>query len=314
MLAFLETQLAHIIAISPTCVRNRGIAVNHILNVIGAGDEHDVQPHHAILWTNRSLAGHPECDIARPLTSSSLVQYATQIDSVYREQWGVDSPFTHEVWQHIFAMCATYGKPETPVTPGTREVVREILGTLDVNNTRDRCIACFVTLAYSTMQRPGELLALDYEDVTRDRRGIIVRFGKAKNNPECLISHIPVPYDNEPALCPVRRLDEWLEVRGTSDGPLYRPIPLRRILNRRLSKRTLDAYIGEALARAQLVFPRSGPSMFRRGGATDGAAQGRSEGFLRRRTRHRSYDHGLGRYIDPTAMDDSDYTGALVLP
>jgi site-specific recombinase XerD len=84
---------------------------------------------------------------------------------------------------------------------------------------RDRAI---ILVAFAAALRRSELVALELEDVTWHKLGIVLRIRRSKTDQEAAGKSIPVPEGKK--LRPVRALKAWLKAAGIASGPLFRPI------------------------------------------------------------------------------------------
>jgi integrase len=155
-----------------------------------------------------------------------------------------------------------------------------------VQGKRDRAM---LLIGFAGAFRRSELVALDVGDVEVTRDGLVVTVRRSKTDQEGQGRKVGIPYGSNPATCPVRALQDWLEASEITAGPLFRPVDKGgKVLDRRASHRAV-ARLVKRLARAAGLDPRrfSGHSL-RAGFATQAAMNAASDRSIMKQTGHRS--------------------------
>lgn len=191
----------------------------------------------------------------------------------------------HSVWMGIKREKGTAQQGKAPVVT---EELRAMVTTLpdSLLGIRDRAL---LLLGFAGAFRRSELVSLDVSDIHMTRDGVIVTLRRSKTDQEGQGQKIGIPYGSNPATCPVRALQAWLEASGITEGPLFRAIDRHGNLQPgRLSDKAV-ALVVKRRAEAVGLDPAkySGHSL-RAGLATAAAAAGVSERVIMNQTRHRS--------------------------
>ncbi|HEV2037039.1 MAG TPA: site-specific integrase, partial [Candidatus Eremiobacteraceae bacterium] len=152
---------------------------------------------------------------------------------------------------------------------------------------RDRAL---LLLGFAGALRRSELVALRVCDVQLVHEGLEVRILHSKTDQEGAGETIGVLYGSNPATCPVRALQAWLERAKIVDGPIFREVD-------RHGRIGVNALSGDSVARIiqrhVCKLPgrdatRYGGHSLRAGFATSAAAGGASERSIMTQTRHKS--------------------------
>ncbi|MBY6274119.1 MAG: integrase, partial [Bacillaceae bacterium] len=130
-----------------------------------------------------------------------------------------DEPL-HSIWMGIKREKGTAQQGKAPVVT---EELRAMVATLpdSLLGIRDRAL---LLLGFAGAFRRSELVNLDVTDVNMTRDGVIVTLRRSKTDQEGQGQKIGIPYGSNPATCPVRALQAWLEASGITEGPLFRSI------------------------------------------------------------------------------------------
>lgn len=116
---------------------------------------------------------------------------------------------------------------------------------------RDRAL---MLLGFHGAFRRSELVALDVEDLAMDpARGIIVRVRKSKTDQLGAGADVAIPFNAQPALCPVRALETWRAVSGVRAGALFRAVDRHGRVGSRLDGRDVAHPQGARRARGTLL-------------------------------------------------------------
>ncbi len=89
----------------------------------------------------------------------------------------------------------------------------------DYKNIRDKAL---ILVGYFSFCRRSELLGMKYEHLTFDNDGIqiLIPFSKTDQKGEGRVILLQ-KRDDSPKYCPVRALNEWLEISMINSGPLF---------------------------------------------------------------------------------------------
>jgi site-specific recombinase XerD len=211
----------------------------------------------AILYAHK-LAGH-----ASPTASEAV---KATLRGIKRTKWSATNRKTPATADKISAMAAATGE-------GARGV-------------RDRAL---LLLGFAGAFRRSELVALDANDVQFCDGGLRVSIRKSKTDQEgegATIAIVPGSF-----ACPVKATREWLNMARIKTGPIFRPISKAgRVLNRRLSDRTVAEVVKTAARRIGLKAKDFSGHSLRSGFLTSAARRGASIFKMMDVSRHKSVD------------------------
>jgi len=101
-----------------------------------------------------------------------------------------------------------------------------------LRDCRDRALLLF---GFAGAFRRSELSRIDCESIERTPRGLVITIPKSKTDQEGQTRQVPIPHGRS-AICPIKALDQWLELSGITEGPVFRPLNRRgHVLLGRLS-------------------------------------------------------------------------------
>jgi integrase len=159
---------------------------------------------------------------------------------------------------------------------------------------RDRAL---LLIGFAGGFRRSELTALDAADVAGTRDGLVVTIRRSKTDQEGEGRKIGVPYGSNPATCPVRSFQSWLESSGITEGPLFRPINRHgKMAATRLSGAAVGEIVKKYVEAVGLDASHFAGHSLRSGLASSAAAAGASERSIMNQTGHRS-EKMVRRYI-----------------
>lgn len=209
----------------------------------------------------------------------------------------LDSPVRHpEVVVIMRGIRRTKKTAPRKAAPATIEVVRRLVECvpISITGTRDRAL---LLLGFAGAFRRSELVGLDVEDLQFTNDGLIVHLARSKTDQEGQGTTKGIPYGGTPATCPVRAVRAWLDAAGLAAGALFRPISKAgRVLERRLTDRSVALVIKGYCARAGLDPASFSGHSLRAGLATSAAAAGVPYHTIKAQTGHKS-DRVLQGYI-----------------
>jgi len=232
---------------------------------------------------------------ARTLKASTLTRRCSAI-SIAHQMAGEESPTKHIIVRTTMAGIrrakGTAPAQKAPVLPGH---LRSMMGELPdtVVGARDRAI---VLLGFAAALRRSELVGLNVEDINDIPDGLVVTIRRSKTDQEGLGHQIGVPYGSNPQTCPVRALRGWLSCSGIAAGPLFRATNHGRVLDTRLSPRSVALVVKRAVTTVGMDPTRYAGHSLRSGLVTSAAAAGVPERAIMNQTGHRSLPT-LRKYI-----------------
>jgi site-specific recombinase XerD len=176
-----------------------------------------------------------------------------------------------------------------------------------VRGLRDRAL---LLLGFAGAFRRSELVALDAGDVQFCDGGLRVRIRTSKTDQEgegATIAIVPGSF-----ACPVSATRDWLKSARIKSGPIFRPISKTgRIVNRRLSDRTVAEVVKTSARRVGLKAENFSGHSLRSGFLTSAARRGASIFKMMDVSRHKSIDTLRGYVRDAELFTDHAGSGLL---
>jgi integrase len=201
--------------------------------------------------------------------------------------------------------------PEQKAAALTADIRAMVEATGDnLIGARDRAL---VLLGFAAAFRRSELVALGVADLAFSRDGLTVTLRRSKTDQEGTGRKIGVPYGSNPDTCPVRTLQDWLELAAIADGPVFRPITRHGSLQPgALSPADVARVVKKLAERAGLDPAKYAGHSLRAGHATSAAIAGASERSIMNQTGHRSVQM-VRRYIRDGSLFRENSAGKLGL-
>lgn len=190
-----------------------------------------------------------------------------------------------------------------------RRISRKLLQLRSPMHVRDRAI---LLLCFACGWRRAELVSLDVQDVHWIREGIVLWLGKSKTDQEGRGRWVGVNHGVRMITCPIRALQQWLDVRGSRPGPLF----VSCYGSGRLSSRRLRPSAVRTVVKRSLELVREDSEMYaahslRAGMITAAFEAGATETAIMQRTGH-TCSETLRRYIRPVrALRTNPLKGVL---
>jgi integrase len=98
-----------------------------------------------------------------------------------------------------------------------------------------------------------------------------------------------IAYGGDPATCPVRALQDWLELAGIGEGPVFRPINRHEQLSdQRLTDFAVAFIIKRVAKKAGLATPQLSGHSLRAGFVTEAKKHGADDAAIMDQTGHKS--------------------------
>lgn len=210
---------------------------------------------------------------------------------------GFESPTTFAKVRLVVAgIKRTKGTAQTGKAPVLVDDLKRMVARLPEGliGVRDRAL---LLLGFCGAFRRSELVGLDRRDVAITREGLVITLRRSKTDQEGEGQKLGIPYASNPSVCPVRALQDWLEVSGITNGPLLRPINRHgQMAAMRLSSQAVALIVKKYAQAVGLNAEEFAGHSLRAGLATSAAMAGASERSIMNQTRHRSLST-VRRYI-----------------
>jgi integrase len=190
--------------------------------------------------------------------------------------------------------------PRRQAHPLTVPELGQIVACIDTDSAigvRDRAV---ILIGYASAMRPGEVSALDAEDLITKPSGILLTVRRSKTDQDGRGQLVGVARGDNRHTDPIRALDDWLKIRPAVPGALFtRVIYPGRVTKERIGPRAVSRLVQErAIAAGFDGLPISGHSL-RAGHATTAALNGAPIDRIAAQTRHRDLGTLLHHYIRP---------------
>jgi site-specific recombinase XerD len=225
-------------------------------------------------------AGRKVSTIGRRLAAISKAHQAAGYDSPASLKHAAVS----EVWKGVRRVKGVAPEQKSPLlTADLKALLSALPDTLI--GVRDRAL---LLLGFSAALRRSELVALDVTHVAITRDGLIVTLVRSKVDQEGEGRKIGVPYSADPASCPVRALQAWLEAAVITEGALFRQLDRHGNVGGRLSAQSVALIVKRRAMEAGIDPGKLSGHSLRAGHATSAAMNGASERSIMRQTGHKS--------------------------
>ena len=164
----------------------------------------------------------------------------------------------------------------------------------EIKKIRDRSI---ILIGFSGGFRRNEIVSLDFDDLDFVPEGLKISLRRSKTDQfgEGLLKALPY-FDNS-QYCPVKSLQNWLEISNIKTGPLFRRFTKgSKLSENRLTDQTVALLIKEYLKLAGIDGKNYSGHSLRSGFATSAAESGAEERSIMAMTGHKSTEM-VRRYI-----------------
>jgi site-specific recombinase XerD len=235
-------------------------------------------------------------DLAGQGMKASTLQRRISSISQAHQMAGHETP-THEkaVRSVMAGIRRVHGTAQKGKAPTLTDDIRTMVDTLpdSLLGIRDRAL---LLVGFAGAFRRSELVGLDVADVEFKREGLVVTLERSKTDQEGAGRKIGIPYGSNPATCPVRALQAWLEASATTEGALFRTMNRHGHVKDRLSGQGVAIVVKRCAEAAGLNPDDYAGHSLRSGLATSAAAAGVSERAIMNQTGHKSVNM-VRRYI-----------------
>ena len=190
--------------------------------------------------------------------------------------------------------------PRRQAHPLTVAELARIVSRIDTDRAigiRDRAV---ILLGYASAMRPGEISALDVEDLIIKPTGILISVRRSKTDQDAHGQLVGVARGDNRLTDPIRALDGWLKIRSTARGALFtRVVYPGSLTTVRIGPRAVSRLVQQRANAAGFDgIPVTGHSL-RAGHATTAAVNGASIDRIAAQTRHRDLGTLVSHYIRP---------------
>lgn len=178
---------------------------------------------------------------------ATLNRYLSTLASMHRMAdvpWPVDTQAGRLMWKAIRRQLTERQEQATGLTS---DAIESVVQSLDPSKLRDARDAALLSLAYETMARASELVALTLNDVDCEPDGsgrVLIRRSKTDQEGEGALLYLSPPSWN--------LVQRWVAEAEISEGPLFRAVPRAKVpkagaaLSERDISRIFKARVGAA--------------------------------------------------------------------
>jgi len=164
----------------------------------------------------------------------------------------------------------------------------------DLIGIRDRAL---LLLGFSGAFRRSELVAINRNDLSFVKEGIVIRLKRSKTDQEGIGTEKAIPFGSNPALCPVSGLRAWLEASEEVSDPLFVSIRKGNMISmRRLSPKAVALILKSRLEKVGYHSEEFSGHSLRSGFCTQAAMNGASDRAIMQQTKHRTREM-VDRYV-----------------
>lgn len=171
----------------------------------------------------------------------------------------------------------------------------------DLRACRDRAL---LALGMAAALRRSELVAVCYEHLRIDRRGLLLTIPKSKTDQNGDGHQVAVPRAVETDA--VGHLERWLQVSNIRSGPIFLKLtPQGRLGSKAMSAQGVALVVKAAVAASGLDPAGFAAHSLRSGFLTEAARRGESPFAMQRQSRHKSFDM-VSEYVREDELFDGN--------
>lgn len=250
--------------------------------------------------------------LGKTLKASSIKRKMTAI-SQRHETAGYPSPtktsLVKGVWDGI---QRSIGIKEEGKEALWLDELRQIIQAIDQNTLIGIRNRALLIVGWAGALRRSELVALNIEDISKTRDGLILHLNRSKTDQKGEGQEIALPYGSNPLTCPVRSLEDWLNASGISEGPLFRRMDRHGNLLGRLTPQSVGLVVKKCCESVGIDSEQYGAHSLRSGFCSTAAKAGKAEHQIMKQTRHKRSD-SLQRYIKKANLFDDNAASGIGL-
>lgn len=249
--------------------------------------------------SEETLSLHMMSLFDRNLKCSSVARRISAV-SYMHNQAGLPTPYTKEIRKLLRGARRAKLDEVRQVDPLRIEHLRKISVLLGQDNTdaswRNRAI---MVTGFASALRSANLAGLHLADVEFTAKGLILVIRKEKQDQEGKGRILGIPHGKHSDTCPVHCLNDWIERRGTWEGPLFSRVGKGRDRAIPLGAERFSIIVQACVRRIGLSWRDFGSHSLRAGFITEAAEAGVSDLLIASQSGHADMDC-LRRYFRRT--------------
>lgn len=250
------------------------------------------------------LAAHAE-----EFAIATLVRRIASISKAHTMK-GLKTPTSSDlVKMTMKGIRRSHGKPQHQVSPLLKDDLISMLAHIQPGKKgiRDRAL---LLIGFSSAMRRSELCAINCTDLEFVQQGLRLSIPRSKTDQSGQGRVIGIPYSKS-SICPVKALQEWLDVSGIKEGAVFRAVDKGgNVADGQICTRTVADVIKHYAEKSGLDPSKYSGHSLRSGLVSSAAQQGVSSWVIRRQTGHKS-DNMLSRYIRQSDIFRDNASGSL---
>jgi site-specific recombinase XerD len=183
--------------------------------------------------------------------------------------------------------------------------IRMMVNTLDdrLISIRDRAL---LLIGFAGAFRRSELAGLTMDNIEFNRNGVTITLVHSKTDQEGAGYKKGIPYGSNPATCPVRALQDWLEAANITEGAIFRSMNRHgQVQDSAMSDKAVALIVKRTAEAAGLDSSKYSGHSLRSGFITTAAANGTNERNIMKQSGHKSIAVMRGYIHDATLYNDN---------
>ncbi|MBP2161639.1 MULTISPECIES: tyrosine-type recombinase/integrase [Asticcacaulis] len=240
---------------------------------------------------------------------ATITRRLSAIGKAHRMKGWPDPTKSEIIKATVRGIRRTQGTAQQEAKPLLRDDLYEILAAMGqgAKDVRDKAL---LLVGFAGGFRRSELVSLDISDIEHVREGVVLTLRRSKTDQEARGRKIGIPLARG-RWCPVKALENWCDLAGNLEGPIFRSINRHGHVRDRLSGEAVSLIVRERLtAIGRRSDGYSGHSL-RAGFVTSAAISGVASHKIRAQTGHAS-DAMLERYIRDSDLFINNAAGAIL--
>lgn len=192
-----------------------------------------------------------------------------------------------EIRDVLAGIRRTCGADANPAPPLLQEHIELMVHALEpgLRGVRDRAL---ILIGFYGALRRSEIAQITYDDLEFRRMGLKIQIRDPKTKAAMPDQVVVIPNSKKAHLCAVSALRQWLKDADIKSGPVFRPIPENRCLDRAICDRTVCRIVQGRASKAAIALEGVSGHSLRAGFATSAAFAGASVHDIMRHLRQRS--------------------------
>ena len=241
-------------------------------------------------------------DIHRPPYNVQSVHEEEEISSIVLPE------LVWEKYNNESLVLKGKGAISNKKTAAVIEDIRAMVTTLgeSLTDIRDRAL---ILIGFAGAFRRSELVEITMDDLEFNRDGLTIMLKYGKKDQESQGYKKGIPYGSNPETCPVRSLQDWLQVSNTTAGPLFRSINRHgKVGITALSDQSVSLIVKKLVKKAGLDERKYSGHSLRSGLITTAANRGVDERSIMKQSGHKSLTVMRGYIQDATLFKNNATT------